>query len=71
MAQREYHDESRRAPRPERLLFALVGALDAGLVRTMEDAITVLRQASEPLGPMGEEWLKLRERLRRGHWTQT
>jgi hypothetical protein len=38
----------------ERLLyFALVGALEAGLVRTAEDALTVLRQASQPLGPMG------------------
>jgi hypothetical protein len=43
----------------ERLLyFALVGALEAGLVRTAEDALTVLRQASQPLGPMGAGWLK-------------
>ena len=47
----------------ERLLyFALVGALEAGLVRTAEDALTVLRQASQPLGPMGAEWLKRQER---------
>jgi len=43
----------------ERLLYyALVGALEVGLVRTAEDALTVLRQASQPLGPMGAEWLE-------------
>jgi hypothetical protein len=47
----------------ERLLyFALVGAIEAGLVRTAEDALTVLRQASAPLGPMGAEWLAQQER---------
>jgi hypothetical protein len=47
----------------ERLLyFALAGALEAGLVRTAEDALTVLRQASQPLGPMGAEWLAQQER---------
>ncbi|HEV8150713.1 MAG TPA: hypothetical protein VGP61_11060 [Gemmatimonadales bacterium] len=47
----------------ERLLyFALVGALEAGLVRTAEDTLTVLRQASAPLGPMGAEWLAQEER---------
>jgi len=47
----------------ERLLyFALVGAIEAGLVRTAEDALTVLRQASQPLGPMGAEWLAQQER---------
>jgi hypothetical protein len=47
----------------ERLLyFALVGALEVGLVRTAEDALTVLRQASQPLGPMGAEWLAQQER---------
>ena len=46
----------------ERLLYyALVGALEAGLVRTAEDALTVLRQASQPLGPMGAEWLQRQE----------
>jgi hypothetical protein len=41
----------------ERLLYyALVGALEAGLVRTAENALTVLRQASQPLGPMGGEF---------------
>jgi hypothetical protein len=47
----------------ERLLyFALVGALEAGLVRMAEDALTALRQASQPLGPMGAEWLAQQER---------
>jgi hypothetical protein len=47
----------------ERLLYyALVGALEAGLVRTAEDALTVLRQASQPLGPMGAAWLAQQER---------
>jgi hypothetical protein len=47
----------------ERLLYyALVGAIEVGLVRTAEDALTVLRQASQPLGPMGAEWLKRQER---------
>jgi hypothetical protein len=47
----------------ERLLYyALVGALEAGLVRTAEDALTVLRQASQPLGPMGPEWMRRQER---------
>jgi len=27
-----------------------------------EDALTVLRQASAPLGPMGAEWLAQKER---------
>ena len=44
------------------LYYALVGALEAGLVRTAEDALTVLRQASQPLGPMGAEWLEQQER---------
>jgi hypothetical protein len=49
----------------ERLLYlALLGALEAGLVKTMEDAVTVLRQASAPLGPMGAGWLQAQERLR-------
>jgi hypothetical protein len=32
-------------------------------LRTIEDAVAVLRQASAPLGPMGAEWLKAKERL--------
>jgi hypothetical protein len=48
----------------ERVLYvALLGAIEAGLVRTMEDALTVLRQASKPVGSMGDEWFKLQERL--------
>ena len=51
----------------ERLLYyALVGAIEAGLVRTAEDVLTVLRQASQPLGPMGAEWLKRQERRLEG-----
>ena len=49
--------ESVSAQAKRLLCFALVGALEAGLVRTAEDALTVLRQASQPLGPMGAEWL--------------
>ena len=41
--------------------FALVGALEAGLVRTAEDPDRAA-QASQPLGPMGAEWLKRQER---------
>ena len=40
----------------------LVGAIEAGLVRTAEDSLTVLRQASAPLGPMGAKWLTRQER---------
>ena len=51
----------------ERLLyFALVGAIEEGLVRTAEDALKVLRHASQPLGPMGAEWLKRQERSLEG-----
>jgi hypothetical protein len=53
---------SRTAPRPGDSYFALVGALEAGLVRTAEDGLTVLRQASQPLGPIGAEWLARQER---------
>jgi hypothetical protein len=43
----------------ERLLYlALLGAIEAGLVHTMEDTVTVLRQASQPLGPMGDDWFR-------------
>ena len=45
----------------ERLVYyALVGAIEEGFVHTAENALTVLRQASAPLGPMGEEWLTAR-----------
>jgi hypothetical protein len=36
----------------------LMSAIDAGLIRTMEDALRVLRHASQPLGPMGAAWLE-------------
>jgi len=43
----------------ERILyFTLMSAIDAGLIRTMEDALRVLRHASQPPGPMGAEWLE-------------
>jgi hypothetical protein len=65
------HSESASAQAERLLYLALLGALEAGLVRTMEDAVTVLKRASAPLGPMGAEWLNLQERLLRGRGTQT
>ncbi len=60
------HAPESASAQTERLLYlALLGALEAGLVRTMEDALTVLRQASQPLGPMGDEWLRSQEGLLR------
>jgi hypothetical protein len=53
--------ESPSAEAERVLYFALVGAIEAGLVRTAEDALTVLRQASQPLEPMGAEWLQRQE----------
>jgi hypothetical protein len=48
----------------ERLLYlALLASLEAGLVRTMEDAVSVLRRARAPLGPMGAEWLQAQDQL--------
>ena len=44
------------------LYFALVSALETALVRAMEGAVSVLRHASQPLGPMGPEWLERQER---------
>jgi hypothetical protein len=56
-------DPERVSAQAERLLYyALVGAIEAGLVRTAEDALTVLRQASAPRGPMGAAWLAQQER---------
>src|SRR5262249_7717603 len=41
----------------ERILYStLMSAIDAGLMKTMEDTIKVLRHARQPLGPMGVEW---------------
>jgi hypothetical protein len=49
--------------RAERILyFTLMSAIDAGLIRTMEDALRVLGHASQPLGPMGAEWLERQAR---------
>src|SRR5262245_14036108 len=42
-----------------------MSAIDAGLIRTMEDALSVLRDAGQPLGPMGAEWLERRSRSSR------
>ena len=42
--------------------YALVGAMEEGLLQTAEHVLTVLRQAHAPLGPMGEAWLKQQER---------
>ena len=51
----------------ERILyFTLMSAIDAGLIRTMEDTLRVLRQASQPLGPMGAEWLERQARALKG-----
>ena len=50
--------ESSSAKAERILYFTLISAIDAGLLRTMEDALTVMRHASQPLGPMGAEWLE-------------
>jgi len=51
----------------ERILyFTLMSTIDAGLIRTMEDAVKVLRHASQPLGPMGAEWFERQEQTLRG-----
>jgi hypothetical protein len=55
--------ESSSAEAHRGLYFALASAIEAGLVRTMEDVLSVLRQASQPLGPMGAEWLERQERV--------
>lgn len=44
------------------LYFAVTGTLEAALVRAMADVLTVLRHASQPLGPMGAEWLDRQDR---------
>ena len=50
--------ESSSAEAERILYYALMSALDAGLIKAMEDAVKVLRHASPPLGPMGAEWLE-------------
>jgi hypothetical protein len=53
----------RSSAEAERILYVtLMSAIDAGLIRTMEDALKVLRHASQPLGPMGAEWLERQAR---------
>ena len=47
----------------ERLLYlTLTGAIEAGLVRTVEELLNILRLAGEPIGPMGAAWLARQER---------
>jgi len=53
--------ESTSAEAERILYFTLTSAIDAGLIKTMEDAVQVLRHASQPLGPMGAEWLERQE----------
>ena len=48
--------ESSSAEAERILYFTLMSAIDAGLIRTMEDALRVMRHAGQPLGPMGAEW---------------
>ena len=56
-------DQEPVSAQAERLLdCAWVGAIEAGLVRTAKDALTVLRQGSQPLRAMGAEWLAQPER---------
>jgi hypothetical protein len=50
--------ESSSAEAERILYFTLMSAIDDGLVGTMEDALRVLRHASQPPGPMGAEWLE-------------
>ena len=54
--------ESSSADAERILYFTLMSAIDDGLIRTMEDVLRVLRQASQPLGPMGADWLARQQR---------
>jgi hypothetical protein len=54
--------ESSSAEAERILYFTLMSAIDAGLIRTMEDALRVLRHANQPLGPTGAEWLERQAR---------
>src|SRR5262249_23646616 len=58
--------ESSSAEAERILYFTLMSAIDAGLIKTMEDAVRILRHASQPLGPMGAEWLERQTRALRG-----
>jgi hypothetical protein len=54
--------ESSSAEAERIIYFTLMSAIDAGLIKTLEDALRVLRHASQPLGPMGAEWLERQAR---------
>jgi len=58
--------ESSSAEAERILYFTLMSAIDAGLIKTMEEALQVLRHASQPLGPMGAEWLERQEQKLKG-----
>ena len=61
----DHPDERGETPsaRAERIVHVrLVSTIDDGLIRTMEDALRVLRHACEPLGPTGAEWLERQDR---------
>ena len=54
--------ESSSAEAERILYYTLMSAVEVGLIKTMEDAVRVLRHASQPLGPMGAEWLERQAR---------
>jgi hypothetical protein len=54
--------ESSSAEAERILYFTLMSAIDAGLIRTMADTLQVLRHASQPLRPIGAEWLERQAR---------
>jgi hypothetical protein len=54
--------ESPSAEAERHVYYALVGAMEEGLVETAEHILTVLRHAHAPLGPMGEAWMREQER---------
>src|SRR5262245_33455637 len=58
--------ESSSAEAERILYYTLMSAIDTGLIRTMEDALQVLRHASQPLGPMRAEWLERQEQELKG-----
>jgi len=45
----------------------LVAALEEGLVRTLRDAVNVLKRFSTPAGMLGEDWLSDQEKKVREH----
>ena len=55
-------NESESAESERLLYFSLTGTIEAGLIRTVEELLNVLRVAGEPVGPMGAEWLARQER---------